>query len=61
MPIADLYQKFLETRYDIQTLFQSFTSFFSFWFALISEVFLGVGNNVVIAFETNFLFIGLSV
>ena len=46
------------------TLFHSFTSFF--WFALISEVFLGVDiylcdNNVGIAVKINFLFIGQSV
>ena len=42
------------------------SKFFSFCFALISEDFLGVGiclcgNNVGIAAEINFLFIGLSV
>ena len=47
-------------------MFQSFISSFSFCFALISENFLGdgiclCGNNVRIAVEINFLFIGLSV
>ena len=46
-------------------LFHSFTSSFSFCFALISEVFLRIdiclcGNNVGIAVEINFLFIGVS-
>ena len=48
---------------DVQTLFQSFISSFSFCFALMSEVFLGVdiclsGNNFEIALEINFIFIG---